>query len=56
VFDETRLDGAFDFAFTWTSTYPVSLKSAMAAQPGLSVVDTRRVVDLVIVDHIEKLP
>jgi len=56
VFDETKLDGAFDFAFSWTSTDPASLKSAMASQLGLNLVDTRRVVDLVIVDHIEKLP
>jgi uncharacterized protein (TIGR03435 family) len=56
VFDETKLDGTFDFAFSWTSTDPASLKSAMASQLGLSLVDTRRVVDLVIVDHIEKLP
>lgn len=56
VFDETKLDGVFDFAFSWTSTDPVSLKSAMATQLGLNLVDTRRVVDLVIVDHIEKLP
>jgi uncharacterized protein (TIGR03435 family) len=56
VFDETKLDGIFDFAFSWTSTDPASLKSAMASQLGLNLVDTRRVVDLVIVDHIEKLP
>jgi uncharacterized protein (TIGR03435 family) len=56
VFDETKLDGAFDFAFSWTSTDPASLKAAMASQLGLNLVDTRRVVDLVIMDHIEKLP
>jgi len=56
VFDETKLDGTFDFGFTWTSTDPASLKAAMASQLGLNLVDTRRVVDLVIVDHLEKLP
>jgi hypothetical protein len=35
---------------------PTSLKAAMAGRLGLSLVDTRRVVDLVIVDHLEKLP
>jgi uncharacterized protein (TIGR03435 family) len=56
VFDETKMDGRFDFAFTWTATDPASLKAAMASQLGLNLVDTRRIVDLVIVDHIEKLP
>ncbi len=56
VFDETKLDGKFDFTFSWKSTDPAALKAAMAAQLGLNLVDTRRVVDLVILDHIEKLP
>jgi uncharacterized protein (TIGR03435 family) len=56
VFDETKLDGRFDFAFTWRSTDPASLKAAVADQLGLSLVDTRRVVEVLIVDHIEKLP
>jgi uncharacterized protein (TIGR03435 family) len=56
VFDETKLDGRFDFAFTWRSTDPVSLKVAAADQLGLNVVDTRRVVEVLIIDHIEKLP
>jgi uncharacterized protein (TIGR03435 family) len=55
VFDETNLDGRFDFAFTWQSTDPASLKAAAADQLGLNLVDTRRVVDLLIVDHVEKL-
>ena len=56
VFDETKLDGTYDFSFSWTSTEPAALKAAMESQLGLSLVDTRRVVDLVIVDHVEKLP
>jgi uncharacterized protein (TIGR03435 family) len=56
VFDETNLDGRFDFAFTWQSADPASLKTAVADQLGLNLVNTRRVVDLLIVDHIEKLP
>lgn len=56
VFDETNLDGRFDFAFTWHSTDPASLKAAVADQLGLNLVDTRRVVEVLIVDHIEKLP
>jgi uncharacterized protein (TIGR03435 family) len=56
VFDETKLDGRFDFALTWRSTDPVSLKAAVADQLGLNLVDTRRVVEVLIVDHIEKLP
>jgi uncharacterized protein (TIGR03435 family) len=56
VFDETNLDGRFDFAFTWQSTDPASLKAAASDQLGLNLVDTRRVVEVLIVDHIEKLP
>ena len=56
VFDETNLDGRFDFALTWQSTDPASLKTAVAEQLGLNLVDTRRVVEVLIVDHIEKLP
>jgi len=56
VFDETKLDERFDFALTWQSTDPASLKTAVADQLGLNLVDTRRVVDVLIVDHIEKLP
>jgi uncharacterized protein (TIGR03435 family) len=56
VFDETNLDERFDFALTWQNTDPASLKTAVADQLGLNLVDTRRVVEVLIVDHIEKLP
>jgi uncharacterized protein (TIGR03435 family) len=56
VFDETNLDERFDFALTWQNTDPATLKTAVADQLGLNLVDTRRVVDILIVDHIEKLP
>ena len=56
VFDETNLDGRFDFAFSWSSTDPAALKAAAAEQLGLDFVDTRRAVDLLIIDHVKKLP
>jgi uncharacterized protein (TIGR03435 family) len=56
VFDETKLDGRFDFMLTWQNVDPASLKAAFRDQLGLDLVDTRRVVDVLIVDHIEKLP
>jgi uncharacterized protein (TIGR03435 family) len=56
VFDETNLDGRFDFVFTWQSTDPAFLKTAIADQLGLNLVNTRRIVEVLIVDHIEKLP
>jgi uncharacterized protein (TIGR03435 family) len=56
VFDETNLDERFDFALTWQNTDPASLKTAVAEQLGLNLVDTRRVVEVLLVDHIEKLP
>jgi len=56
VFDETKLDGRYDFSFTWQRTDPISLKAAAAAQLGLDLVDTRRVVEVIMIDHLEKLP
>jgi uncharacterized protein (TIGR03435 family) len=55
VLDETNMEGTFDFHLKWNTGSDASLQKAVKDQLGLELTDERRVVDLVIVDHIEKL-
>jgi uncharacterized protein (TIGR03435 family) len=55
VFDETGMDGTFDFSLSWKKGNPESLQEAVKQQLGLQLVDDKRSLDLLIVDHIEKL-
>jgi uncharacterized protein (TIGR03435 family) len=55
VFDETGQDGNFDFALSWNPGDLASLRAAVKQQLGLELVDDKRMVDLLIIDHIEKL-
>ncbi len=55
VFDETGLDGSFDFSLSWNLGNPAALQDAVKQQLGLQLVDDRRSLELLIVEHIEKL-
>jgi uncharacterized protein (TIGR03435 family) len=55
VFDETDQDGNFDIALSWNPGNLASLQAAVKQQLGLELVDDKRMVDLLIIDHIEKL-
>ena len=56
VFNETGIDGAFQIRLAWQSGKLASLPGAIQDQLGLQLIDENRVVDLLIIDHIEKLP
>jgi uncharacterized protein (TIGR03435 family) len=55
VFDETGMDGAFDFSLSWNKGNPAALQEAVKQQLGLQLMSERRSVELLIIDHIEKL-
>jgi uncharacterized protein (TIGR03435 family) len=55
VIDETHLDGTYDFALNWKAGSVAALQAAVKDQLGLDLSDERRAVDLVMIDHIEKL-
>jgi uncharacterized protein (TIGR03435 family) len=55
VIDETGIDGAFDFKLSWQGGNMASLQAAARQQLGLQLIDDKRVVELLIIDHIEKL-
>jgi uncharacterized protein (TIGR03435 family) len=55
VFDETGMDGTFDLSLFWKKGNPESLQEAVKQQLGLQLVDDKRSLELLIVDHIEKL-
>jgi uncharacterized protein (TIGR03435 family) len=55
VFDETGLDGSFEFSLSWNKGNPAALQEAVKQQLGMQLVDDKRSVPLLIVDHIEKL-
>jgi len=55
VFDETGLDGSFDFSLSWKMGNAASLQDAVKQQLGLQLVEDRRSLQLLIIDHIESL-
>jgi uncharacterized protein (TIGR03435 family) len=55
VFDETGMDGSFDFSLSWNKVSQASLQEAVKQQLGLQLVDDKRSLQLLIVEHIEKL-
>jgi len=55
VFDETGMDGKFDFSLFWSGGSGAALQAAVKEQLGLQLVDDRRVLDILVIDHIEKL-
>jgi uncharacterized protein (TIGR03435 family) len=55
VFDETGMDGTFDFSLSWPKGSGAELQAAVKDQLGLQLVDDRRVLDILVIDHIEKL-
>jgi uncharacterized protein (TIGR03435 family) len=55
VFDETGIDGKLDFSLSWKKGNPESLQEAVKQQLGLQLVDDKRSLDLLIIEHIEKL-
>lgn len=55
VLDETHLDGAYDFILNWQLGSNSALHDAIKNQLGLELADDRRPVDLVVIDHIEKV-
>ena len=54
VFDETGLEGAYDIVLSWKFGNTESLKKAVKEQLGVDIVDDRRAVELLIIDHIEQ--
>ncbi|SPE43214.1 conserved exported hypothetical protein [Candidatus Sulfopaludibacter sp. SbA3] len=55
VIDETNLDNSFEFILRWKGGSTSSLQTAVKSQLGLDLSDERRAVDLLVIDHIEKL-
>ncbi len=55
VIDETGMDGTYDITLRWKFGSNSALQTAVKQQLGLELADERRAVDLVIIDHIEKL-
>jgi uncharacterized protein (TIGR03435 family) len=54
VFDETDLPGRFDFSLTWAPRRG-ALESAVKDQLGLLLVDGKKSMDVLVIDHVEKL-
>jgi uncharacterized protein (TIGR03435 family) len=55
VFDETGMDGKFDLSLYWKPNDWASLEAAAKEQLGLQLVPSRRSVELLIIEHIERL-
>lgn len=55
VFNETGVDGTFHIQLSWQFGNLASLQEAVKKQLGLQLVDDNRTVELLVVDHIEKL-
>ena len=63
VVDKTGLDGVFDFTLDWTpdsdaqtSEAPLSIFVALQEQLGLKLETQKGPVEVLIVDHVEKIP
>ena len=54
VFDETGMEGVYDIVLSWKLGNTESLKKAVKEQLGVEMVDDRRAVELLVIDHIEK--
>ena len=55
VIDETHLDNSFQVLLRWQSGSNSALQAAVRSQLGLDLVDENRGVDMLVIDHIEKL-
>jgi uncharacterized protein (TIGR03435 family) len=55
VWNETGIDGAFQIRLSWEFGNLKSLATAVKEQLGLQLIDDNRPVDLLVIDHIEKL-
>jgi uncharacterized protein (TIGR03435 family) len=55
VFDETGIEGKFDMELHWSQASFPSLEATVKQQLGLQLVEDRRTLDLLIIEHIEKL-
>jgi uncharacterized protein (TIGR03435 family) len=53
VLDKTGLEGAFDFTLDWT---PETIFTALEEQLGLKLESQKAPIEVLIVDHIEKIP
>jgi uncharacterized protein (TIGR03435 family) len=55
ILDETHMDGRFDVVLNWQSGSTASLQKSVKEQLGFQLSDERRPVELLVIDHIEKL-
>jgi uncharacterized protein (TIGR03435 family) len=55
VFDETGIDGRFDLSLFWKATDTASLEAAVKQQLGMQLLEEKRNVEILVIDHIEKL-
>jgi uncharacterized protein (TIGR03435 family) len=55
VIDETHMDDRFDIALNWKADSSSALKAAVKNQLGLDLADEQRAMDVLAIDHIEKL-
>ncbi len=54
VFDETGITGSFDITLNWQVGNTASLLAAVKDQLDLQLVESRRALDILTIDHIEK--
>jgi uncharacterized protein (TIGR03435 family) len=55
VIDESGLDGPFEINLRWKAGNSTDLQTAVQDQLGIQLADERRSVDVLVIDHIEKL-
>jgi uncharacterized protein (TIGR03435 family) len=55
IIDETGIAGRFDVSLRWDRAHPESLGSAARDQLGLQMIDTKRGVEVLVVDRVDKL-
>jgi uncharacterized protein (TIGR03435 family) len=55
VFDETGIEGRFDFSLSWKAGDIGSLQAAVKDQLGMQLLEEKRNVEILVIDHIEKL-